>query len=91
VSFLVNVASLVLAAVMTAIVALRDARWRTHRLAATVLALLLVVAVVVQFNTLDRGMPHGIANRCLVAVMTIWFVVTAIRLRHLCLSRDRGP
>ena len=83
VSFLVNVACLVLAAVTTAVVALRDERWRAHRLAATVLALLLVVAVVVQFMTLHRGMPYGVANRFLVAVMTVWFVVTAIRLRRL--------
>lgn len=82
-SFLVNVASLVLAAVLLAIVALRDARWRVHRLWGTVLALLLVLALVVQIKTMHRGMPYGLANRVFVAVMSCWFVVTAVRLRRL--------
>jgi hypothetical protein len=82
-SFLVNISSIVLAALLTAIVALRDARWRANRVPGVLLALLLVVAVVVQFRFLHRGMPYGIANRFVVIVMTTWFVVTAIRLRRL--------
>jgi hypothetical membrane protein len=82
-SFLVNIASIVLAAMLTAVVAFQDARWRTHRVPAVVLALLLVVAIAVQFRSLHRGLPYGIPNRFVVLVMTTWFVVTAIRLRRL--------
>jgi hypothetical protein len=82
-SVLVNIASIVLAALLTAVVAVRDARWRAHRVPGVVLALLLVAAVAVQFTTLYRGMPYGIANRLVVLVMTTWFVVTALRLRRL--------
>lgn len=83
ISFLVNVVSIVLAALLTAAIALRDARWRRHRAPATLLALLLVIAVVVQFKALVRGLPYGIPNRFVVGVMMIWLVVTAIRLRRL--------
>jgi hypothetical protein len=82
-SFLVNITSIVLAALLTAVVALRDARWRANRVPGVVLALLLVVAVAVQFKTLHRGMPYGIANRVVIAVMMAWLVVTAWRLRRL--------
>ena len=83
ISFFVNVASIVLAALLTAVVALRDARWREHRVPAALLALLLVVAVVVQFRALYQGIAHGIANRFVIGMMMIWLVVTAMRLRRL--------
>lgn len=82
ISFLVNVASIVLAAILTTVVASRDARWRKHRLPAALLALLLVIAVVVQFRALYQGIAHGVANRFVIGTMVIWLVVTATRLRR---------
>lgn len=86
ISFLVNVGSLVLTAVLIGVVSMRDERWRAHRPLAVGLALLLMLALIVQFKTLHRGMPYGLANRFFVAVMVTWFVVTAMRLRRLGLS-----
>lgn len=83
VSFLVNVASIVLAALLTAVLTWRDARWRAHRVPALALATLLVVGVVVQFKTLHRGMPYGLANRFVVFVMVSWLVFIALRLQRL--------
>ena len=83
ISFFVNVASIVLAALLTAFVALRDARWREHRVLAALLALVLVIAMVVQFRALYQGIAHGIANRFVIGIMMIWLVVTAFRLRRL--------
>ena len=81
--FVVNIASIVVAALLTGSIALRDARWRQHRVPAALLALLLLLAVVVQFRALHLGLPHGIPNRFVVAIMMIWLVVTAMRLRRL--------
>jgi len=81
--FVVNVASIVVAALLTAVLALRDERWRRHRVPAGLLAVLLLVAVIVQFRALLEGLPHGIPNRFVVAIMVVWLVVTAMRLRQL--------
>jgi len=83
ISFFVNVSCIVLAALLTAVVALRDERWREHRVLAALLALLLVVAVAVQFRALYQGIANGIANRFVIGTMMIWLVVTAVRLRRL--------
>ncbi|MBX3620418.1 MAG: DUF998 domain-containing protein [Rhizobacter sp.] len=81
-SFMVNIASIVLAALLMAVLAFRDERWREHRVPAVVFALLLVLAVVVQLKTLHRGMPYGVANRFVVIVMMTWLGLTAWRLRR---------
>ncbi|WP_130618089.1 DUF998 domain-containing protein [Dyella amyloliquefaciens] len=68
-SFYVNVASLVLAAVTIAVVSLHNSRWRTHRSGCVGFALLLILALFLQFKTLHPGMPYGLANRLFVVIM----------------------
>ena len=53
---------------------------------ALVLASLSVIAFVLQFLTLHRGMPYGYANRLFVIVLFAWFLGTWIRLR--AVARD---
>ena len=84
-SFYVNVASLVLAAVTIAILSLRDSRWHAYRLGCVVFALLLVSALILQFKTLHRGMPYGLTNRLFVVIMICWLLFVATRLREIAL------
>jgi hypothetical membrane protein len=81
VSFLVNVGSIFVATVLLAASFGSDLRWRAYQRTAIALTLLVVVAFVLQFLTLHRGMPFGIANRFFVIVLFTWFLTTAIRLR----------
>jgi hypothetical protein len=45
------------------------------------LAALILLAFVLQFFTLHRGMPYGYTNRLFVAVLFGWLLATSIRLR----------
>jgi hypothetical protein len=81
VSFLVNIVGIMLSAVLVSFSFGGDLRWRPYQRTALVLALLLVIAFVLQFLTLRRGMPYGYANRLFVSVLFGWLFGTAIRLR----------
>ena len=83
VSFLVNVGSDILASVLLSISFGSDARWRAHQRTAATLAALVVLAFVLQFLTLHRGMPYGLTNRLFVVVAIAWLLTTSIRLRAL--------
>lgn len=83
ISFLVNVGSIIVATVLLSVSFGTSPRWRTYRSTALVLTLLILVAFVIQFRTLHRGMPYGLANRLFVAVLFAWFLATAFRLRTL--------
>ena len=83
ISFLVNVVSLVLASILLMVLAWRDDRWHAYRWKAALFAALLLVAIVIQFSTLRRGMPYGLANRFFVAVLVAWLVGTALQVRQL--------
>jgi len=48
-----------------------------------VLTLLILIAFVIQFRTLHRGMPYGLANRLFLAVLFAWFFATSFRLHAL--------
>ncbi|HEY6923098.1 MAG TPA: DUF998 domain-containing protein, partial [Steroidobacteraceae bacterium] len=80
-SFLVNVAGIFLAAILLSVSFGSDARWRTYQRTAVILTSLIAIAFIVQFLTLHRGMPYGLANRFFVAVLFAWFLATSIRLR----------
>lgn len=82
ISFLVNVVSLVLASILLMVLAWRKSRWRPYRWRATLFATLLLLAIVIQFSTLRRGMPYGLANRFFVAVLVAWLVGTALQVRE---------
>jgi hypothetical protein len=86
-SFLVNVISFVLIPVLLAFSFGSHPGWRSFRPMAWVLAALIAVAFVIQFATLHKGMPYGIANRFFVAVLFVWNLATATRLRAVLLGR----
>jgi hypothetical protein len=82
-SFLVNVGSIFLATILLSVSFGSDTRWRTYQRTALILTSLIAIAFIVQFLTLHRGMPYGLANRFFVAVLFAWFLATSIRLRTL--------
>jgi len=86
-SFLVNVINFVLIPVLLAFSFGSHPGWRSFRPMAWVLAGLIAVAFVIQFATLHKGMPYGIANRFFVAVLFAWNLATATRLRAVLLGR----
>jgi hypothetical membrane protein len=81
VSFLVNIGSIVLAIVLLSLSFGSQPRWRPYRRTALILAALVVLAVVLQFLTLHKGAPYGLANRLAVTVLIAWLLATSIRLR----------
>ena len=80
ISFLVNVASILLAVVLLSAVFRREPSWRDHGRTAVVLASLIVLAFIFQFVTLHPGAPYGIANRLFVALLFAWLLTTSIHL-----------
>jgi hypothetical protein len=82
-SFLVNMGSILLAIVLLSVSFGSQLRWRPYRRTAMALALLVVLASVVQFLTLHKGAPCGLANRLAVTVLFAWLLATSIRLRKL--------
>ncbi len=82
-SFMVNVASIILAIVLLSVSFRSDARWRAHRGTAMTLTAMILLAFVFQFYTLFFPGPHGIANRLFVTLLLAWLLSTTIRLRAL--------
>jgi hypothetical protein len=83
ISFLVNVGCIMLASVLLSVSFGSDSRWRPYQPTAATLALLIVLAFVLQFLTLHRGMPYGLTNRLFVTLIYAWMFATSIRLRAL--------
>jgi uncharacterized membrane protein YwaF len=82
-SFFVNVASIILAIILLTVSFGSDPRWRSYRRTSVVLLALIALAFIIQFLTLRKGAPYGLANRLFFSVLLVWVVVTANRLRHL--------
>lgn len=82
-SFLVNVGSIMLATVLLTASFGSNSGWRTYRRTALVLTAMVLIAFVIQFLTLHKGMPYGLANRLFVTVMFAWLLTTSTRLRAL--------
>jgi hypothetical protein len=86
-SFLVNVVSMVGAIGLLSVSFASHPAWRSYRSVAGLLVALILVAFVVQFMTLHRGMPYGLANRFFVAVLLAWLLATATRMRQIEMRR----
>ena len=82
-SFLVNVVSIALAIVLLTASFGSDSRWRSYRRTSAVLFSLIALAFVLQFLTLRKGAPYGLANRFFILVLLGWLITTSIRLRKL--------
>lgn len=83
ISFFVNVGSAFVTSVLLSASFGRDIRWRSYQRTSIVLTALLVVAFVLQFLTLHKGMPFGLANRFFVVVALSWSITVSYRLRTL--------
>lgn len=81
ISFLVNIGSILLAIVLLSVSFGSQPRWRPYRRTALTLAGLVVLAAVLQFLTLHKGMPYGLANRLAVTMLLAWLLATSFRLR----------
>jgi hypothetical membrane protein len=84
-SFLVNVFSL-LTAIPLISFGLRSAAWKPFRPIVLTLAALVVLAFIVFFSTLRKGMPYGITNRIFVVALLAWMIALAVRLKSLPLN-----
>jgi hypothetical protein len=80
-SFLVNVASIFIATVLLSASFGSHPGWRTYRSTAWTLTALILVGFAVQFLTLHKGMPYGLANRFFVVVLFAWLFAASFRLR----------
>lgn len=82
-SFLVNIGSIILAIVLLTASFGSDPRWRSYRRISAILLSVILLAFAIQFLTLRKGAPYGLANMFFVAVLFAWFLATANRLRSL--------
>ncbi len=82
VSFLVNIVSVLVAALTLTFSFGADPRWKSSRLASLLIAVALIAAFVLQYLTLHRGAPYGITNRIFVVVFMSWLIFAALRLRR---------
>jgi hypothetical protein len=82
-SFLVNVTSIILAIVLLTASFGGDPRWRSYRRTSVTLLSLIALAFVLQFLTLRKGAPYGLANRFFISVLLAWVIATSYRLRNL--------
>ncbi len=89
-SFLVNVVSLILCALLFAVSFHQSEDWRGYRWIGSGLAIALLAAFIAQFLTLHRGAPYGLTNRLFVAVLMVWFLATTRQLRRIAILRQ-GP
>ena len=83
ISFLVNVVSIFLTTVLLAVGFGSSPRWRKFQRVAVILSLLIVLAFVLQFLTIQWREYFGLANRFFVAVLFTFFFATSVRLRKM--------
>lgn len=81
ISFLVNITSLLLAAICLGLGTAASPHWRRRRIPALALAGLLVITFAAQIMTLHKGAPYGLTNRLFVATLMLWLIVTSLWLR----------
>ncbi|MGN6094269.1 MAG: DUF998 domain-containing protein [Luteibacter jiangsuensis] len=80
-SFLVNVGSIFIASILLSASFGTHPAWRPFRRTAWILTSLILAGFVIQFLTLHKGMPYGLANRFFVLVLFAWLFGVAFRLR----------
>ena len=83
ISFLINVTSIFLATVLLSVGFGSSPRWRSFQRTAVVLSLLIVLAFILQFLTIQWRELFGLANRFFVAVLFTWFFATSLKLRKM--------
>jgi hypothetical membrane protein len=86
ISFLVNVGSILLAAVLLSAGFRSHPRWRTYQRTAVALTSLVVLGFVLQFFTIVWRWHYALANRFFIMAVLAWMFVTSIRLR--AVTRD---
>jgi len=89
ISFFVNIVCMLAAIPLLSFGFGPTSRLRSFRPAALALAFAVVLAFVLQFFTLRKGMPYGLTNRLFVVVLLAWLACTAARLRGLPVGADR--
>jgi hypothetical membrane protein len=82
-TFRVNVGSLILGSLLLSAGFGASPRWRDFRRTALVLFSLVALGAVLQFATLRKGAPYGLANRLFCVLLLAWLGATSIRLRAL--------
>jgi hypothetical protein len=82
-SFFVNIASIILAIVLLTASFGGDPRWCSYRRTSVILLSVIALALVLQFLTLRKGAPYGLANRFFFSVLLAWVLATSNRLRNL--------
>lgn len=82
-SFKVNVVGILIGVFCLSTALGKDHAWRSHRRTLWTLAAFVAIALVVQFATLRKGLPYGIANRFFVATVFAWMGFVADRLRRI--------
>lgn len=88
-SFLVNVASALLAVIFLGLSYGSSDYWQRRKYPALGFAALLIAAFIAQFLTLHRGAPYGITNRVFVAILMSWFISTSFWLWQVAASRQK--
>jgi hypothetical protein len=88
-SFLVNVVCMLFAIPLLSFSFGQKSGLRPFRPVALALALAVVLAFLLQFFTLRKGMPYGLTNRLFVVVLLSWLICTAARVRGLPSNRHR--
>lgn len=73
-SFRVNVVGLLVGVVALSLALGREPMWRLKQRVLGVLALNVVAALALQFATLRKGMPYGLANRYFVIAVFAWLL-----------------
>lgn len=81
-SFRVNVVGILVGVLGLSAVLGAQQAWRRYRRAVWALACLVVIALVIQFATLRKGLPYGLANRFFVMVVFAWMIYVAERMRR---------
>lgn len=81
ISFFVNVGSLVPATAIISAALWSPPRWRALRRVSAALAVLIILALILQFLTLHRCRPYGLANRLFAVLLFAWMIVMAVRVR----------
>ena len=89
-SFLVNIVSMLVAIPLLSFSFGQKSGLRSFRPVALALALAVVLAFLLQFFTLRKGMSYGLTNRLFVIVLLSWLICTAARLRRLPLNAHCG-
>ena len=83
ISFLINVVSIFLATVLLSVGFGSSPRWRSFQRIAVILSLLIVLAFILQFLTIQWRELFGLANRFFVVVLFTWFFATSLELRKM--------